>query len=124
MLPRRVEGLQQGHWVLMDYLDVVVHVFTPETRRSTGSSVWGEAPARSVEYAPWRSRNERAARWAALSLSGASRARTGDLVTASHALSQLSYSPMGCGQSIAWSASFLGELQTGRVPQGIVRVGR
>src|SRR4051794_13575456 len=30
------------------------------------------------------------------SLSGASRARTGDLVTASHALSQLSYSPVEC----------------------------
>ena len=30
----------------------------------------------------------------ALRFSGASRARTGDLVTASHALSQLSYSPV------------------------------
>src|SRR5579884_720547 len=32
LLPRRVEGLSQAHWILMDYLDVVVHVFTPQTR--------------------------------------------------------------------------------------------
>ena len=32
LLPRRVEGVSEARWVLMDYLDVVVHVFTPETR--------------------------------------------------------------------------------------------
>src|SRR5437016_13662504 len=32
LLPERVEGLSQARWVLMDYLDVVVHVFTPATR--------------------------------------------------------------------------------------------
>src|SRR5579871_3588985 len=32
LLPRRVEGVQQGRWILMDYLDVIVHVFTPDTR--------------------------------------------------------------------------------------------
>src|SRR5947209_13699323 len=32
ILPRRVEGLTEARWILMDYLDVVVHVFTPETR--------------------------------------------------------------------------------------------
>jgi ribosome-associated protein len=26
------EGLPGGHWVLLDYGDIVVHVFTPETR--------------------------------------------------------------------------------------------
>ncbi len=30
--PRRVEGLQNCQWVLLDYFDVVVHVFLPETR--------------------------------------------------------------------------------------------
>lgn len=49
LLPRRVEGLPQAHWVLMDYLDVVVHVFTPETRDFYRlEQLWGEAPARSL----------------------------------------------------------------------------
>ncbi len=49
LLPRRVEGLTQGHWILMDYLDVVVHVFTPETREYYRlEQLWGEAPAREV----------------------------------------------------------------------------
>jgi ribosome-associated protein len=49
LLPRRVEGLTQGHWILMDYLDVGVHVFTPETREYYRlEQLWGEAPARAV----------------------------------------------------------------------------
>lgn len=47
--PRRVEGLPEARWILMDYLDVVVHVFTPETRAFYRlERLWGEAPARSV----------------------------------------------------------------------------
>ena len=46
ILPRRVEGLTESRWVLMDYLDVVVHVFTPETRDYYRlEQLWGEAPA-------------------------------------------------------------------------------
>ena len=46
ILPRRVEGLTQARWILMDYLDVVVHVFTPETREYYRlEQLWGEAPA-------------------------------------------------------------------------------
>ena len=42
-------ALAEAHWVLMDYLDVVVHVFTPETRASTAlEQLWGEVPARAV----------------------------------------------------------------------------
>ncbi|MGB2711959.1 MAG: ribosome silencing factor [Conexibacter sp.] len=53
LLPRRVEGLPQAHWVLMDYLDVVVHVFTPDTRAFYRlEQLWREAPARAVEPAP------------------------------------------------------------------------
>jgi ribosome-associated protein len=45
LLPRRVEGLSQGRWILMDYLDVVVHVFTPDTREYYRlEQLWGEAP--------------------------------------------------------------------------------
>jgi ribosome-associated protein len=47
MLPRRVEGASQADWILMDYLDVVVHVFTPETRDFYRlEQLWGEAPTR------------------------------------------------------------------------------
>jgi ribosome-associated protein len=49
ILPRRVEGLAQAHWILMDYLDVVVHVFTPETREYYRlEQLWGEAPVLAV----------------------------------------------------------------------------
>jgi len=48
-LPRRVEGLPGARWILMDYLDVVVHVFTPETREYYRlEQLWGEAPAQAV----------------------------------------------------------------------------
>ncbi|HTR90065.1 MAG TPA: ribosome silencing factor [Solirubrobacteraceae bacterium] len=43
--PRRVEGLGRGDWILMDYLDVVVHIFTPATREYYRlEQLWGEAP--------------------------------------------------------------------------------
>ena len=52
LLPRRVEGLTHGRWILMDYLDVVVHVFTPETRECYRlEQLWGEAPARELHVA-------------------------------------------------------------------------
>jgi ribosome-associated protein len=52
LLPRRVEGATQATWILMDYLDVVVHVFTPETRDFYRlEQLWGEVPARPLEVA-------------------------------------------------------------------------
>jgi ribosome-associated protein len=52
ILPRRVEGLSEARWVLMDYLDVVVHVFTPDTRSYYRlEQLWGEAPALAVSAA-------------------------------------------------------------------------
>jgi ribosome-associated protein len=51
LLPRRVEGLAEATWILMDYLDVVVHVFTPETREYYRlEQLWGEVPRH--DYAP------------------------------------------------------------------------
>jgi ribosome-associated protein len=50
--PRRVEGSAEGGWILIDYLDVVVHVFTPQARDFYRlEQLWGEAPAR-VAAAP------------------------------------------------------------------------
>jgi ribosome-associated protein len=49
ILPRRVEGLTESRWVLMDYLDVIVHIFTPEARAFYRlEQLWGEVPARAV----------------------------------------------------------------------------
>ena len=46
--PRRVEGLVEARWVLMDYLDVIVHVFVPEVREFYDlERLWGEVPARA-----------------------------------------------------------------------------
>jgi ribosome-associated protein len=52
VLPRRVEGVSEARWILMDYLDVVVHVFTPDTREYYRlEQLWGEAPSLAVEVA-------------------------------------------------------------------------
>ncbi len=46
LLPRQAEGVSEGRWILLDYLDVVVHIFTPETRDFYRlEQLWGEAPA-------------------------------------------------------------------------------
>ena len=43
-LPARVEGEREARWVLLDYLDCVVHVFVPEMReRYRLDRLWGEA---------------------------------------------------------------------------------
>jgi ribosome-associated protein len=48
-LPRMVEGSGEAGWILMDYLDVVVHIFTPEAREFYRlEKLWGEAPARAA----------------------------------------------------------------------------
>jgi ribosome-associated protein len=49
LLPRRTEGDREARWILLDYWDVVVHIFTPEAREYYRlEHLWGEAPARSV----------------------------------------------------------------------------
>ena len=50
LLPRRTEGDRESRWILMDYLDVVVHIFTPQAREFYRlEQLWGEAPAREVD---------------------------------------------------------------------------
>ena len=49
-IPARVEGQREGDWILLDYIDVVVHVFTPESRAYYRlDQLWGQVPA--VEFA-------------------------------------------------------------------------
>ncbi len=44
--PHHVEGLAQGRWVLLDYVDFVVHVFHPDLRAFYQlERLWGDAPA-------------------------------------------------------------------------------
>ena len=43
-LPVRIEGLEYGEWVLLDYVDVVVHVFKTDKRQFYGiEELWGDA---------------------------------------------------------------------------------
>lgn len=42
--PSHIEGLPDAHWVLMDYGDLVVHIFDEETRRYYElEKLWGDA---------------------------------------------------------------------------------
>ena len=50
--PERVEGKPEARWILMDYLDCVVHIFTPAARDYYRlETLWGEVPALEVEEA-------------------------------------------------------------------------
>ena len=52
ILPQRVEGATEGSWIVGDYLDTVLHVFTPEARDYYRlEELWGDAPLVSVEAA-------------------------------------------------------------------------
>ena len=47
--PAHVEGYDRSEWVLLDYFDFVVHVFTPETRAFYGlERLWGNAETVNV----------------------------------------------------------------------------
>lgn len=35
-VPLHVEGLQEGDWVVIDYLDIIVHLFKPHLRETYG----------------------------------------------------------------------------------------
>jgi ribosome-associated protein len=43
--PSHVEGLRGGRWALLDYIDLVVHVFHPQARDFYQlENLWGDAP--------------------------------------------------------------------------------
>jgi ribosome-associated protein len=43
--PKHVEGRRVADWILMDFIDVVVHVFVEEKREFYGlERLWGDAP--------------------------------------------------------------------------------
>lgn len=47
--PWHVEGREHLQWVVLDYVDVVVHIFTPEKRAFYGlERLWGDAPQERV----------------------------------------------------------------------------
>jgi ribosome-associated protein len=49
--PWHVEGTENGEWVLMDYVNVVVHVFQKHIREYYNiESLWGDAKITSIAY--------------------------------------------------------------------------
>jgi ribosome-associated protein len=51
-IPHAVEGEREASWIVADYIDVVLHVFTPEARRYYDlEDLWGDVPAVKVEAA-------------------------------------------------------------------------
>jgi len=52
LIPRSVDGAQEGTWILGDYLDVVLHVFTPDARGYYKlEELWSDVPAVEIEAA-------------------------------------------------------------------------
>ena len=50
--PARVDGTRQATWIVADYLDVVLHVFTPDARDYYRlEELWGDVPLVELEAA-------------------------------------------------------------------------
>jgi len=50
--PWRVEGLSHGEWIILDYIDVVVHIFKTEKRQFYGiEELWGDAEMKNYQSA-------------------------------------------------------------------------
>ena len=50
--PWRKEGLEYGEWILLDYVDVVVHVFRTDKREFYGmEDLWGDAEIKMYKSA-------------------------------------------------------------------------
>ncbi|MEG2203742.1 MAG: ribosome silencing factor [Oscillospiraceae bacterium] len=45
LTPKRIEGYNSASWILMDYYDVIVHIFLKETREFYAlERLWSDAP--------------------------------------------------------------------------------
>ncbi|HET7146215.1 MAG TPA: ribosome silencing factor [Gaiellaceae bacterium] len=52
LTPRAADGTTEGTWILADYLDVVLHVFTPEARAFYKlEELWGDVPEVELDTA-------------------------------------------------------------------------
>ena len=52
LLPRSTAGVREADWIVADYLDVVLHLFTPETRGFYRlEELWSDVPSVEVEAA-------------------------------------------------------------------------
>jgi len=50
--PWRKEGLEYGEWILLDYVNVVIHVFRTDKREYYGvEDLWGDAEIKSYKSA-------------------------------------------------------------------------
>lgn len=53
LLPNHVEGYRTGEWILMDYADLIIHIFTRERRDFFNlERLWGDAPRMEVAERP------------------------------------------------------------------------
>jgi len=51
LLPGGVDGGGEAGWTILDYLDCVLHVFTPEARERYGlEDLWREAPRLELDF--------------------------------------------------------------------------
>ena len=52
VVPQHVDGEREATWIVADYLDLVLHVFTPEARQFYRlEELWGDVPAIELDAA-------------------------------------------------------------------------
>ena len=52
LVPRSVAGEAEARWIVADYLDLVLHIFTPDARAYYRlEELWGDVPAVELEAA-------------------------------------------------------------------------
>lgn len=50
VIPHTADGTREGKWIVADYIDVVLHVFTPDARMFYKlEELWGDVPTVDVE---------------------------------------------------------------------------